>query len=491
MRQLNATDINFYYRPSKCSRRIDCRARGLSEAEPGPYDQVLRDIGILHEARHLATLSDVTDLSMLPMDVRRGATVDAIRRAAPVLYQPLLVAPAPFSSDATIVGVPDFLVLDGADYRIRDCKIARRVDTKNHPEIVEQVDLYGWLYEMVVERPPAGLEVVAGAGDMVRLPYEHGRAALSTLARIDDVMVKGLSEYVAVGWSKCGGCAYRTHCWDAAFAAQDPAVLPDVDQSTAAVLQAMGIKTYRELPVRFTAETLAVVKHAVGERMQKIGKKAVSILNHARAFETSDIVVLAPAVLPPSANYVMFDLEGLPPQLNDNEKIYLWGTQVFGDRPGQCLQATADFGTDGDRNGWTQFLDNAAGIFAQYDDIPFVHWAVYEKTYVTKYIERFGDPAGVGARVLANLCDLLPITKAAIVLPDPSYSIKLVEKRAGYKRTLPETNGAWSIAQYIKAVETEDEELRSQTMDQIRLYNREDLEATWAVMTWLGGRGSG
>jgi predicted RecB family nuclease len=40
------------------------------------------------------------------------------------------------------------------------------------------------------------------------------------------------------------------------------------------------------------------------------------------------------------------------------------------------------------------------------------------------------------------------------------------------------------MAQYIKAVETEDEDLRRETMDRIKLYNREDLEATWAVMEW-------
>jgi predicted RecB family nuclease len=43
------------------------------------------------------------------------------------------------------------------------------------------------------------------------------------------------------------------------------------------------------------------------------------------------------------------------------------------------------------------------------------------------------------------------------------------------------------MAQYIKAVETEDENLRTETMNQIKLYNREDLEATWAVMEWAMG----
>ncbi len=45
------------------------------------------------------------------------------------------------------------------------------------------------------------------------------------------------------------------------------------------------------------------------------------------------------------------------------------------------------------------------------------------------------------------------------------------------------------MARYIEATETDDEELRASIMDQILAYNREDLEATWAVMEWLRGLG--
>ncbi len=464
---------------------MDCRRLGLAEAEPGAFDQVLKALGNRHEAAYLATLTDVTDLSRVPFQERSEATRDAVRSSTPVLYQPLLTANAPFSPDVTIVGVPDFLVRYGDGYRVRDCKVARRVS--EHEEILEQLDLYGWLYESTFGHPPAGIEVVAGTGDIVPLPYDQGRQALATLERMQAVLDNGLSDYIPVGWSKCGGCAYWDHCWLKAVASEDPAVLPDVDQGTASAFREMGIGSYRDLPSRFTKDALSELKRPVGTRMQRVGSKATSILNHARAFTTGEVIVLSRPGIPASDNYVMFDLEGLPPQLNETEKIYLWGTQVFGVNPKPCLQAVADFGADGDRNGWMQFLDNAAGIFACLGDIPFVHWAPYEKTHVRKYIERFGDPAGVGVRVLKNLCDLLPITKKAVVLPDPSYSIKLVEKRAGYQRTLPESNGAWSMAEYIKAVETEDEDLRKETMDKIMLYNREDLEATWAVMGWLGG----
>jgi len=41
----------------------------------------------------------------------------------------------------------------------------------------------------------------------------------------------------------------------------------------------------------------------------------------------------------------------------------------------------------------------------------------------------------------------------AVVLPDPSYRLKVVERRAGYRRTLDEYGGDWSIARYVEVVQ--------------------------------------
>jgi len=63
--------------------------------------------------------------------------------------------------------------------------------------------------------------------------------------------------------------------------------------------------------------------------------------------------------------------------------------------------------------------------------------------------------------------------------------LKVVEKYVGYKRTLDEVAGDWAMAKYIEAVETQDLGVRNDIMAQILDYNREDLEATWAVLEWL------
>jgi len=197
-----------------------------------------------------------------------------------------------------------------------------------------------------------------------------------------------------------------------------------------------------------------------------------------------EILIQTPEV-PHSSNYVMFDLEGLPPHLDEMEKIYLWGMQIFGEKPSEYLSATAGFGVDGDRQGWEGFLLKANDIFKSYGDVPFVHWHHYERVRLDMYIERFGDADGVAGRVKVNLLDLLPITQKSIALPLPSYSLKVIERYIGFQRTQEEYGGDWAMAKYIEATEMQDEQQRTQVIDEILTYNKEDLGATWAVLQWL------
>jgi predicted RecB family nuclease len=190
-------------------------------------------------------------------------------------------------------------------------------------------------------------------------------------------------------------------------------------------------------------------------------------------------------MLPRAENYVMFDVEGLPPQLDELDKIYLWGLQVFGAKPGAYLGEIAAIGPDGDRSGWVRFLAAVKSIFDAYGDLPFVHWTAYERTKVAAYLERFGDNEGIAERLKRNLVDLFALTQNSIALPIPSYSLKVVEKYIGFKRSQTEYGGDWAMAAFIKATETSDEKKRKELLENILTYNREDLAATWAVLEWL------
>jgi predicted RecB family nuclease len=332
----------------------------------------------------------------------------------------------------------------------------------------------------------AALQLLLGDGSVAELADDDGAGAMNALSEVLQLGALPEEPYEPVGWSKCSDCGYKKRCWDRATKEQDVAILPGVDQGLARFLRDENVLSVTQLLERFDAPTLAVAQRQWGQRMQKVGNKlADSVLAHAKARITGEVQHLAAPEFPESPNYIVFDIEGMPAYLDDDEQAYLWGTQLYGENGGAFTPALAGFYEGGDREGWFDFLDNCQTVFATHGDLPILHWGSYEKTKINQYLDRYGDKQGIALRIRESLVDLLPMTQRSFALPDPSYTLKLVELRAGYKRTMDEFGGNWAIVNYALAVESEDAALRKEVMDQIVKYNREDLEATWAVFEWL------
>jgi hypothetical protein len=100
--------------------------------------------------------------------------------------------------------------------------------------------------------------------------------------------------------------------------------------------------------------------------MKRVGTASRKILDSARALATGSATWLADPRIPDSPGYVTFDLEGLPPQLDQLEKVYLWGLQVRGAETGPYAGATAGFGQDGDREGWFAFLGAQRRVYVRH-----------------------------------------------------------------------------------------------------------------------------
>lgn len=489
MTRLVASDFYSYYRPSKCELRIYLRHHGEKEDAPSPYDEVLRRLGERHERAHLATFPEFVDLSSGTREERERRSREEVTKKTAVIYQPSLQATTTLSgTECRVLGDPDFLIYDQSGHIIRDSKISRRITEKDHPEILRQLELYGWLYEQNFGAPPARLEVHSGTGEIVEVPYDGGTRGLELLREILLAKQIDTEPYTPVGWTKCNGCGFYGRCWPRAESNRDVALVSGVDQGLAIALHNRGTNTVDDLLAHFDEVHLAEFERPWGKGAQRVGKGASSILRMAQSMASGQETVLENPGVPEHPNYVMFDLEGLPPQLDELEKIYLWGLQVYGEQPTAYLPAPAGFGTEGDREGWEEFLAKAKTILSRHGDLPFVHWHHYERDHLDKYIQRFGDRDGVAARVRQNLVDLLPITQRSIALPLPSYSLKVVEQYIGFTRSMDEYGGQWAMAKYIEATETEDATQRAEVIKKIFDYNREDLAATWAVLNWLKGK---
>ena len=489
MLRLSPTDIASLYRPSPCDRRVLLRHRGEREAEPSAYDIVLRRLGQQHEEAHLRNYGELIEIAKFPRDERSAVTLDAIAQKVPAIYQPTFIVQICIDGiELTIEGIPDLIVLDDGGYIVRDVKMARRIDQNHHPEILLQLQLYGWLFQQSCGQSPKSLQVWGGTNEITEIPFDGGAAALAELKRLLTVIQSEAPSYEPVGWSKCGGCGFHDKCWKEAETLNDVALILGVDQGLARKLHELGFDSTDKLLANFDAAKLSQLKRKIGKRQQNVGKVATKILQRALAMQNGAEQVLFSPSLPKGPNFVMFDLEGMPPQLHELEKVYLWGMQVFGEKPSPFISAVAGFGENGDRDGWFRFLREARKIFDAYGDLRFVHWAAYESIKLDLYLTRYGDADGTAIRVKKCLFDLLKATQESMVLPLPSFSLKEVEKHVGFKRTQTDFGGQWSMATFIEATETNDERKRRDLMGDILKYNEEDLAATWAVFQWLNSK---
>lgn len=478
---ITADDVFALHRPSPCKRRVFLKAnRPELAASPSDYDRMIMTLGQEHEAAHLASLPPAQRPRYRPGDLAAGAdaTRALVKEGADVIYQGVLL-----SEQAGLAGIPDFLIRRGSSYVIRDAKLALNLDS--HPEVPAQLSLYARAFQDSFSVAPAGTEVVLGDGEIAETKEVAVTELASRIAALKDA--SGEPDE-AVGWSKCQECAFFGHCWQEADKRRDPAVIYGVDQGMRNALVSIGVDTYDKL-VEMPVAELTILQRSWGKGSRKVGSTLAGKVQHqVKCILSGRVDILQEPEMPPDGPCVWFDIEADPHDEGLENRVYLWG--CLGDlRDGtepEYWGAVADQGDEGDRQAWFDFLAHCRQMLNELGDVPFVHYSHYEKTWVRKYAERWGDPDGTAARVQSLLWD---VQKKAITgyvcLPVPSYGLKAVEKCAGFKRTQDDYGGLWSIVRYREGVRASSDEERRSIGEDILRYNREDCEAMRYILDWL------
>lgn len=485
--RFRGSDFHILYQPSPCPKRVWLMANypNLAEDDSAFQDLLLRR-GRIVEKRHLEGLGPYQEPVYPPGDLVAGmqSTLALVTLQTPVVYHPVFVSPD------GLVGVPDFLVFDPVTgrYKVRDVKLA--VNIEEHPEISLQLGLYRMAAARALGYEP-DLELVTGDGRVEQFEAagdEEVREAIEEIMRLRN-LPEAPSEPVM--WSKCEPCVFRRTCWDPAVRNKDIATVFYVDQGAWRALVASGVRTYDHL-FEMSEELLADMKRPWGQRYQKIGAStARKIKLQVKALIENNPIAISAPPLPPGYRpgtrpVMMFDIENdvFDPDLG--VKVYLWGCLLAEDKASvKPNLIVAGPGVDGDRQGWFDFLSYVDKVFEQFGDIPFVHYSSHERTWVRKYIERYGDPNGTGERLLNNLWDMYSAIKNHLFLPVPSYGLKWVEKLVGFKRSQEEYGGLWSIITYDRYINAATQQEADAILNEILTYNTEDIKASLAIYEWL------
>ncbi len=186
--RMTASDFVSYHRPTRCDLRVFLRHQQRAGSRTRPLRCSLASART--QAREKPS-GDSRDVRRCERRLsRRAGEEDGRRhrqRKFPSCINPLSRANEIFGgTDVEIVGVPDFLILDGDGYLIRDSKMARRIDEDNHPEILLQVQLYGWLFERSCGAAPKGLQVHAAQAKLSPFPTTAGQVRFAGIGAAPD-----------------------------------------------------------------------------------------------------------------------------------------------------------------------------------------------------------------------------------------------------------------------------------------------------------------
>jgi uncharacterized protein len=451
-------------------------------------------LGGEHERRHLdelRTLAEDTvaiigrpNYTVAGLTAAAEQTMRAARRRAKVIYQAAMF-------DGRFVGFADFLLFDGAQYRLRDTKLARSVKVEALLQLAAYADV------LAAAGVPIAPEVELVLGDSVTTSYRVDellpvyRPRRAELERLLDGHLAGGH---AVSWAdprvracfRCPECAIQVRAHD------DLLLVANMRLSQRARLIDAGITTITELaqhagPVpELPARTVTAL--AAQARLQLARRT-----DGRPPYEIADPQPLT--LLPdPDRGDLFFDFEGDPLWTADGHD---WGLEyMFGVlEVGGTFRPLCAHDRAGERQAFVDFLEMVRKRRKRYPKLHIYHYAAYEKTALLRLAGRYGVGEDAVDDLLRSgvLVDLYPLVRKSIRVGTEDYGLKSLEPlyMGAQLRSGDVTTAAGSITQYARFCQLRAEGRADEAaivLKEIEDYNHYDCTSTRNLRDWLINR---
>src|SRR3954468_21632116 len=499
--------------PTLAAAFLGCRAsgawdievrRGLrpkAKAVENPHGKLLERKGFEHEAACLAGLrercGDVVRIPIGTWPARVAATVEAMERGTPLIYQAAL-------ADDPWIGFTDFLVrvADPSprwawSYEPWDAKLAR----SPRPEHLLQIALYGDLLAAVQGCSAAQGCLMLGTGDhavpyvtetfhLNEVRYYARRAARRLKAFAADLPTDLTPEPCAY----CGSCHWLGECEVRWEATDHLCRVADVTKQQMQRLSAAGVCTLAMLAALDGMHIAGIAPQTLKQLSQQARLQQESAAIGAGVCEILD----APPGLgfdripAPDACDLFFDFEGDP--MHPGGLEYLWGvlwraapSEAEGEpvpgRPELRFQAFWAHDRVQEKRAFTELMVFLTSRLGRLPGAHLYHYAPYEKTALRRLASMHATAEGAVDELLRSnrMVDLYRVVREAVRVGEPSYSIKSLERFYMPPRATQVVSGGDSLVVYDKFRETGEASL----LDEIRDYNRDDCLSTLLLRDWL------
>ena len=452
-------------------------------------DLILQAQGAKHELALLQELGNAGhEVANLKGINESNATLEAMKSGREIIYQARL-------SLANFAGFADFLVrvaepsvFGHYSYEAWDTKLAR----KPKPYFAVQLCCYSEMLAKLQQRLPKEFCVVLGTKEQRRFRTEDyfyyyrqlKVAFLEQQGRFDAGSPPEIPSPNNLGrWSE--------HATKILEARDDLSLIAGIRSTQVHKLRGAGIGTAHAL-ADTTLNGVPRIEPSAFERLRRQVRLQIASrgLSHPK-FELLQSNPLNPrlglATLPPASPAdIFFDIEGYP-YLEDGLE-YLFGVTYL-DRGKLTFRDWWAHSREQEKNAFEGFVTWAYERWRQNTSMHIYHYAAYEVTALRRLMGRYAVCEEEVDQLLRNevFVDLYSVVRQGLLIGEPAYSLKNVERLFQPERTTEVATGGDSLVFYQRWLEDNDgaDWGTSPTLRSIREYNREDCESTYRLASWL------
>jgi predicted RecB family nuclease len=482
-------------------QRLDLEfpGHGTPRDADDPLLNLLAAKGLVHENEFLVSLQRDGKQVFIVSDEgsqkdREDQTKVALASGADVIFQARL-SNLPFAGYADfLIKVPGESELGAYHYEPWDTKLAR----KAKPYFAVQLCCYAEILAELQGRLPENLAVVLGSKDELGAPNISQLRTADYFYYYKNLKKRFLVEHHSFdgvnmpdpGDSRTWG-QWSEYAQKLLADRDDLSLVANITKHQIKKLKTVGIKSRKALSqstdshvAGINPSVLSRLKNQAAIQVESSGleKPLFRVIDNEVSFPRTGLCQLPPY----STGDVFWDLEGFP--LVDGGLEYLWGAAYF-DRGCRKFQDWWAHDSTAEKVAFEKFISWAYARWLSNPKMHIYHYGHYEVSVLRRLMGRYGTKEHEVDQLLRNevLIDLYPIVRNGLLVGEPSYSLKNVEKLYRSKRDTAVGEGGASMVVYEEWRQDPDGLIwqDSATLKNIRDYNIDDCNSTQELVVWL------
>ena len=451
----------------------------VSDKEKDPlnnYQNLLKDRGIEHESKFIEKeYPDTSSIEFTTLEEGFMKSLDAMNNGT----KTILGSPLFFLPDG-MRGITDVLerkkgkssYFGAYHYIVKEIKLASNIKEEH----VLQAAFYNHIIGKIQGYTPDIFYLINGDDEQLEYDFASYEDKLnSALIEIRKILN---DKQITPTYDSCTW-PWETYCNKKAIEINDISLVNGIGLAKKKKLIDNGLKTVNDLAS--CAESELTSLNGIGEITAKnFILQAKSLKDNKYQRKTSERISL-----PKSTTEIFLDLEGIdqnttPDGVEVISMDYLIGVIVRKDGKENYIPFIAH-NTDKEKEMLLEFLK----FIKKQKDYIIYHWHHYEKTHLTKMMEKHSIDEKTAQLVLSSdvRIDLHKKATSMFVFPTYNASIKSIAKWMGFEWRHKEVNALESIVMYLDY--TKNTKLNKDKLKRIQDYNEDDCKATLIIKDWL------